>query len=119
MKRFHPLEVFIWKAFKTKSLCFLLKAAGKQVEGLPSARLHSPNDVFCEVGSFFHLFSSFLRCQVSFGYNVVMKTRVHHGAGHSCTFKDRDVNTAASLTDFISFHLISMTSVTLQGKFES
>lgn len=56
MKRFHPLEVFIWK-----------------VEGLPSARLHSPNDVFCEV---------------SFGYNVVMKTRVHHRAGHSCVFKE-------------------------------
>lgn len=56
MKRFHPLEVFIWK-----------------VEGLPSARLHSPNDVFCEV---------------SFGYNVVMKTRVHHRAGHSCNFKE-------------------------------
>jgi len=56
MKRFHPLEVFIWK-----------------VEGLPSARLHSPNDVFCEV---------------TFGYNVVMKTRVHHRAGHSCVFKE-------------------------------
>ncbi|CAJ1340503.1 unnamed protein product [Effrenium voratum] len=56
MRRFHPMEIVIWK-----------------VEGLPSARLHSPNDVFCEV---------------SFGYNVTMKTRVHHRAGHSCTFKE-------------------------------
>ncbi|CAE7799157.1 unnamed protein product [Symbiodinium sp. CCMP2592] len=56
MKRFHPVELFIWK-----------------VEGLPSARLHSLNDVFCEV---------------SLGYNMTMKTRVHHRAGHSCVFKE-------------------------------
>ncbi|CAE7225410.1 unnamed protein product [Symbiodinium sp. CCMP2456] len=56
MKRFHPVEMFIWK-----------------VEGLPSARLHSLNDVFCEV---------------SLGYNMTMKTRVHQRAGHSCVFKE-------------------------------
>jgi len=56
MKRFHAIEVFIWK-----------------VEGLPSARLHSSNDVFVEV---------------TMGYNVTMRTRVHHRAGHTCVLKE-------------------------------
>eukprot|EP00930_Biecheleria_cincta_P036196 TRINITY_DN24834_c0_g1_i1.p1 TRINITY_DN24834_c0_g1~~TRINITY_DN24834_c0_g1_i1.p1 ORF type:complete len:361 (+),score=64.78 TRINITY_DN24834_c0_g1_i1:42-1085(+) len=56
MKRFHAIEVFVWK-----------------VEGLPSARLHSSNDVFIEV---------------TMGYNVTMRTRVHHRAGHACVLKE-------------------------------
>jgi hypothetical protein len=47
---------------------FILK-----VEGLPSVHIHGANDVFCEV---------------SLGYNVAIRTRVHNKAGHACTFKE-------------------------------
>merc|ERR1712125_293203 len=56
MHRFQALELCIWK-----------------VEGLPSAKISSANDVFAEV---------------RFGYNVNMTTRVHLRAGHSCIFKE-------------------------------
>lgn len=56
MKRFHPIELFIWK-----------------LEGLPACRLHALNDIFCEV---------------SLGYNVKMRTRVHTSAGHGCCLKE-------------------------------
>lgn len=56
MRRFAPLELFILKA-----------------EGLPSSKLSTDNDIFCEV---------------SLGYNVTMRTRVHSRAGHSCIFKE-------------------------------
>ena len=57
MKRFHPLEVFIWKApqllkaCSASYACLSILTHVAQVEGLPSARLHSPNDVFCEADS--------------------------------------------------------------------
>jgi hypothetical protein len=44
-----------------------------KVEDLPSAAMLSHNDLYCEV---------------SHGYNVTMRTRVHQKAGHSCTFKE-------------------------------
>jgi len=56
MRRFVPLELFILK-----------------VEGLPSCKLSTDNDIFAEV---------------SLGYNVTMRTRVHARAGHSCVFKE-------------------------------
>lgn len=56
MRRFAPLELFILK-----------------VEGLPSSKVNTDNDIFAEV---------------SLGYNVTMRTRVHARAGHSCVFKE-------------------------------
>lgn len=44
-----------------------------KVEGLPSANLHKFNDVFVEV---------------SLGYNMALRTRVHDSAGHSCIIKE-------------------------------
>lgn len=44
-----------------------------KVEGIPAVKLHVANTIFCEV---------------SLGYNVKMKTRVHHRAGHSCVLKE-------------------------------
>jgi hypothetical protein len=56
MKRMQGIEVLIWK-----------------VEDLPSAKVHTANDLFCEVRH---------------GYNPAMRTRVHGKAGHCCTFKE-------------------------------
>lgn len=56
MRRFHPIELFIWK-----------------VDGLACSKLHSHNDLFCEV---------------SLGYNVNLRTRVHHRAGNGCIMKE-------------------------------
>merc|ERR1719401_1999936 len=47
---------------------FILRA-----EGLPATRISQKNDVFCEV---------------ALGYNMTASTRVHHGAGHTCVFKE-------------------------------
>jgi hypothetical protein len=47
---------------------FILK-----VEGLPSANFTTPNDVYVEI---------------SCGYNITMKTRVHYRAGNSCVLKE-------------------------------
>jgi len=56
MKRFQPVELFIYK-----------------VEDIPSAALHTNNDLYVEV---------------QHGYNVGVRTRVHHQAGHTCSFKE-------------------------------
>jgi len=44
-----------------------------KVEDLPALKMHSGNDVFVEV---------------TFGYNVHMRTRVHPRAGHNCVIKE-------------------------------
>jgi len=56
MKRFQPIEIFIWK-----------------VEDLRSASSTAHNNIYADV---------------RLGYNISMRTRVHHGAGHGCVFKE-------------------------------
>eukprot|EP00928_Gymnodinium_smaydae_P059894 TRINITY_DN4335_c1_g1_i1.p1 TRINITY_DN4335_c1_g1~~TRINITY_DN4335_c1_g1_i1.p1 ORF type:complete len:454 (-),score=82.74 TRINITY_DN4335_c1_g1_i1:23-1384(-) len=56
MKRFQPIELLILK-----------------IEDIPSAKLHTYNDVFCEVRH---------------GYNVSMRTRVHNKSGSKVSFKE-------------------------------
>lgn len=56
MRRFQPIEIFIWK-----------------VEGLRSASSTAHNNIYCDV---------------RLGYNISMRTRVHHGAGHCCVLKE-------------------------------
>jgi len=58
-----------WSMWRFRPIeMFILK-----VEGLPSAKIAAQNDVFCEV---------------SLGYNVAMRTRVHIGAGECSMFKE-------------------------------
>lgn len=74
MRRFHPVEVFIWK-----------------VEGLPAAWLHTPNDVFCEASIGYNV-AIRTRVHLQAGHSCVLKESMQ------INFDPFDLKTKLTLT---------------------